>query len=98
MGDFCWPIQKEKDMNYGKVFKLEIEATSEGMSEKTLSSYTSCMIRGNSKEIHRLMMLLQPDIYYKHVNCINQRYNTFKTEYHLIYINNEGVHFFFKYS
>tara|TARA_R110000822_G_scaffold2004_8_gene9579 strand:+ start:435 stop:701 length:267 start_codon:yes stop_codon:yes gene_type:complete len=82
--------------DYQRIMKLPLDCTSKTMGPKTFAAYTAEMMKGNQAEIIKLIKFLHPAIYEKEINDKVMKYNSYRTEYHLIFIDNSTLHYFFK--
>lgn len=75
---------------------MELDCTSNDIGPRTFESYMIGKIVANQSEVVRLIKLLHPMIWVKDIKDTYLRYKSFRTETHLVFINNEDVHHFFK--
>ena len=87
-----------KKQNLQKVMSMEVEKTSVGMSQRTLESYTADWRRIHRVNFYRQIKILLPNLWRKEIKDKEQYFYSYQTIEHLIYINNEGVHYFIKFN
>ena len=92
----CMWEGRVKRENIHRIVKMEIEVTSVGMGAKALEAYLAGKIRLTSSNFHNQIRVLLPDLWEKEIKNQYQRYNSYQTEFHLIFISNEEVYHFIK--
>ena len=86
---------KKVDLN--KVMKMEVEMTSDNMSENAIDIYTIGWKRIHQQRFFGQLKILLYELWEEFVKDQEPRYNSYQTESHLIFINNDGVKYFIKF-